>query len=131
MKLTITQMTRVFNTTNMTIYNWRKGTVTRRPLPTVADPKATKATVLFDSKEVLRWAKEYGVPVVVEPGKLGEALPVATPTRGPKAMPKKAASPISKAGKKVAKVEAPAKEAAPAAKSPRVAKKVAAKKAAK
>jgi hypothetical protein len=121
-KLTITQLTKVFNTTNMTIYNWRKGTVTRRPLPTV--PDAAQGRVLFDSKDVEKWAKEYHVPIVVPVNRLAEASTAPEGlARGPKAMPKKAVPAVPAKPAKATKDVKPAKVAKPVAKKAAPAKK--------
>lgn len=69
----------VFGVSAMTVNSWRKGSVTRSALP------ATKIGnhVVFDVGRVERWAKTYGIPIMVEPKALRGLIQVIKP--GPKA----------------------------------------------
>lgn len=100
--LTIPQVASMFGVTPVTIFNWRKGTRTLSPMPTVA-PKSDdkRQAVGFALKDLKTWAKKHGLIF-----KELEASPLTQPAS--KAGPKpraKAEVPVKtvakKAGKKV------------------------------
>lgn len=68
--LTNQNLITLFGVTGMTIYNWRRGTPTKAPLPCPATPVEARA-----------WAKRHGVPMTCDPRTL---LGVGGAKRGPK-----------------------------------------------
>lgn len=65
--LTTADLTTIFGVSHMTIHNWKKGTPTKDPLPTV---ETGTRNVLFPVAGIKRWAKVEGVAIVVDPDKL-------------------------------------------------------------
>lgn len=62
-RLSTQQLQQVFGVAHMTVYNWRKGSANRTPLPfEVDDPKAIKPRIHFLVRVIKAWAKENDVP---------------------------------------------------------------------
>lgn len=57
--LTTRHMEHAFGVSTMTLYLWRKGTATIKPLPVVMKPEIKG--VAYDVKAVERWAKANGI----------------------------------------------------------------------
>lgn len=66
MKLTTKQVCEMLGVTPMTVWQYRRGTPTKSPLPYNLDGR----NVIFDSKQTADWAKQNSVPIVVSAGKL-------------------------------------------------------------
>lgn len=60
--LTTRHMERAFGVTTMTLYLWRKGTATIKPLPVV---ETGTRKVAYAVKAVERWAAANGIPIRV------------------------------------------------------------------
>lgn len=57
-----------FGVSHVTLFNWRRGTATRDPLPCVQDPEAWgRATIAFKPVDLKRWAKRYGLEFAIQP----------------------------------------------------------------
>lgn len=79
-KLTTKDMQDAFGVTPMTIFNWRKGTPTREPLPCEVKGRS----VLYPVARVKAWAKRHGITPLRD---LGEIAPSGREKPGPKAAP--------------------------------------------
>lgn len=55
----ITEICRRLNVTTMATNNWRKGTVTRRPLPTLYGYAGSRLRVGIAEPELLAWLHQY------------------------------------------------------------------------
>jgi hypothetical protein len=75
--LTNRQVIAGFRVSDITIFNWRKGTATKDPLPS-SNEDGTR--VLYKPTEVKRWAKAHGLAFDLE-----AALQVKAGVPGPKA----------------------------------------------
>ena len=64
--ITIKQLMLAFGVSAMTVHSWRKGSVTRDPLPATK----TNGYVAFSVAEIKKWAKTYGVAIMVDPASL-------------------------------------------------------------
>lgn len=130
--LTTTQLTVVFAVSSMTIANWRKGIVSRDPLPTEIEGRS----VGFAPAKIKAWAKKYKVEMTCDPMDMvsGLTLPAAerkvqTKPEAKKVVAKKAATavhqkkaPVKNVGKELvavikASAKVPVKVAAPTSKS--------------
>ena len=60
--LTTKQVMAGFNTSDMTVYTWRKGTTTRDPLPCTVDGRK----VTFKDTDMKAWAKKYNLTFSLE-----------------------------------------------------------------
>ena len=79
-RLTIPQVSTMFGVTAMTILHWRKGSASRKPLPTVKPAKHEPPNaVRFDQSKVEAWAKRHEIEIVAKP-----APEAAGRKRGPK-----------------------------------------------
>ena len=69
MKLTTAQLMKVFNITQMTLYNWRMGTDKKKTgrLPAHFKEVGQRHRVYFKWAEVKRWAVKNNVEIVVHP----------------------------------------------------------------
>lgn len=78
-KLTTKDLTDVFGVTPMTIFNWRRGTPTREPLPAENEGRR----VFYRPARLKAWAKRHGIPLLRS---LDESTARGKP--GPKPAPK-------------------------------------------
>ena len=86
--LTTRHMERAFGVSMMTLYLWRKGTPTIRPLPTVA---SEGREVLYAPRAVERWARDNGMTILVPDLAALLVDPALAPRRvGRKVEPRKA-----------------------------------------
>lgn len=84
-RLTTPQVCAMFNVTHLTVLNWRKGTATKKPLPTLKPTRDEAPNAIrFDYEKTLAWASKNGVEVVVKNPQV-----VARKPRGPKPKAKK------------------------------------------
>jgi hypothetical protein len=60
---------KIFDVSHVTIYQWRQGTATRKPLPCKTG-KPTARSVLFDPAKIEAWANTHEVPMLYDPVKL-------------------------------------------------------------
>ena len=67
--LTVKNLMTLFGVSHMAIHNWRKGSETREPLPTVAVKDQPRA-VAFLPANVKAWAKKHKVMMTCEPASL-------------------------------------------------------------
>ncbi|MNK65503.1 hypothetical protein D3C87_848000 [compost metagenome] len=79
MRLTTKDVEDAFGVTPMTVYNWRKGTPTREPLPAEVEGRR----VFYRAARLKAWAKRHGIPLLKDP----EAVS-AHSKPGPKTAPK-------------------------------------------
>lgn len=61
--LTVKQICAVTGRTEMTVYNWRRGSARVTPIPHVVQQRGARHVVLFPRVKFLAWAKEHGVEV--------------------------------------------------------------------
>lgn len=67
-RLTTPQVCAMFGVTSLTILNWRKGTPTRKPLPTAKPSKHEPPNaVRFDQSKVEAWAKRHDIEIIAQP----------------------------------------------------------------
>lgn len=64
-QLTGPQVCRMFGITNMTLWNWRQGTKSVTPLPTLKPKKVSeRPRVFYGASATLAWAKRNNIAVV-------------------------------------------------------------------
>ena len=85
-QLNSNQVAAMFGVSNMSVFNWRKGTKAMTPLPTAATKSTlSRPKVLFNLSAVLTWAKKHGVVVVTPPEELiSKSAPTTANKPGPK-----------------------------------------------
>jgi hypothetical protein len=61
--VTLKQVVAATGKTEMTVFNWRRGSAQVNPLPTVTVPRGLRHKVLVPRGKFLKWAAEHGVAV--------------------------------------------------------------------
>lgn len=92
-QLSSVQVCAVFGISNMTLWNWRKGTKTMAPLPEAKPRSGTQKPLLrFNVASVLAWAKKHNVIIAKTPEQVlaGKAEVAAASKPGPKPRSSKA-----------------------------------------
>lgn len=72
----------LFGVSHMTVYQWRKGTARKTPLPAIEKRVGARLTVEFTEKTLRKWARENNVPFTIDPSQYEKKQGVGKP--GPK-----------------------------------------------
>lgn len=90
-QLTSAQAAKVFGVSSMTLWNWRQGTRSMAPLPTIKSKKATaKPAVFFGVASLKSWAKKHGVVIAQAPEDVLASAPEASISSRPGPKPRQA-----------------------------------------
>lgn len=61
--LTTQQVVKATGKTEMTVYNWRRGSARVDKMPHVVKPRGERHAVLIPKDKFLKWAAEHGIEV--------------------------------------------------------------------
>lgn len=82
-RLTVSQMQQLFDVTRMTLFNWRKGSATRTPLPVAKPRKGDGRMITFDPERTMKWAASNNIMIATPLAKV-MGLKQSKKRRGPK-----------------------------------------------